>query len=233
MLEGGQRFVALLPMKAHSERVPGKNFRPLAGKPLFRWMLDRLLSLEQVDQVIINTDARAELRAVGLVEDGRVVIRDRAPELCGDLVSMNLIIENDLRHVPADVFLMTHTTNPMLGEATLRAAIDAYLQGRAAGRCDSLFSVTRHQTRFWRADGSAVNHDPDVLMRTQDLEPWFEENSNLYLFTARSFGARRARIGRHPLLFETPKIESIDIDTQDEWRIAEALLRAGFTGESR
>ena len=55
------KIVALLPLKAHSERIPGKNFKPLAGKPLFRWILDTLLGIDAIDRVVINTDAQHEL----------------------------------------------------------------------------------------------------------------------------------------------------------------------------
>jgi CMP-N-acetylneuraminic acid synthetase len=218
-----QGIVALLPMKAHSERVPSKNFRPLAGKPLFRWMLDTLLSLEEIDLVVINTDAREILARAGLENTDRVVIRDRKPELCGDHVSMNLILADDIEHVPADTFVMTHTTNPLLGGETIRAAIAAYRTAASNGTEDSLFTVTKRQTRFYREDGSAVNHDPDKLLRTQDLEPWFEENSCLYIFTAKSFASTNARIGAKPLLYETSKVESVDIDDLHDWEIAEAL----------
>ena len=98
---------------------------------------------------------------------------------------------------------------------------------RAAGQADSLFTVNKFQTRFYRTDGSAVNHDPNNLIRTQDLEPWFEENSNLYLFSRDSFAATNARIGRRPVMFETPRSESADIDDQEGWDIAEIMARAG------
>lgn len=226
MLNGERTLVALMPLKAHSERVPGKNFRPLEGKPLFRWMLDKLLSLEEVDRVVINTDARGLLEANGLVAGDRVSIRDRAHSLCGDRVSMNRIIEDDIRHVPVDTYLMTHTTNPLLRTSTIRAAIREFLDGLAAGSHDSLFTVNRVQARFFRKDGSPVNHDPAVLTRTQDLEPWYEENSNLYLFTAQSFGATRSRIGARPKLYETAMLESIDIDDEEDWLLIESLARA-------
>lgn len=207
-------------MKAHSERVPGKNFRPLAGKPLFRWMLDTLLALPEIDCVVINTDARTILEAHGLRDEARVLIRDRKPELCGDLVSMNLILEDDVAAHPADLYLMTHTTNPLLQTATIERALVAF---RTAGEADSLFSVNRHQARFYDARGRALNHDPEKLLRTQDLEPLYEENSCLYLFTAASFASTRARIGRRPMTFATPRLESIDIDDADDWQLAEAL----------
>jgi CMP-N-acetylneuraminic acid synthetase len=208
-------------MKGHSERVPDKNFRRLGGKPLFRWVLDTLLSLPEVDRVVINTDARGRLADLGLREDRRVVVRDRKPELCGDLVSMNRVLADDLAAVEAERYLMTHATNPFLSPGTIRRALEALAARRDA---DSLFSVNRVQTRFYRADGSAVNHDPQDLVRTQDLEPWFEENSCLYLFTRSSFAATGARIGVRPVLFEMPRHEALDIDTMDDWRLAEALV---------
>jgi CMP-N-acetylneuraminic acid synthetase len=219
------RIVALLPMKANSERVKGKNFRHFNGKPLFRWILDTLLSIETIDEVVINTDARQVLADNGLVDGPRVRIRDRRPEICGDFVSMNRIIEDDIAHVPADVYLMTHTTNPLLSAASVQGALDLYRQGVAQGTCDSVFTVNRFQTRFYRADGSAINHDPNVLLRTQDLEPWFEENSNLYIFSATSFAATQARIGRLPHLYEMRRSESVDIDDQASWYIAEAMAK--------
>lgn len=222
-MTGSGRCVALLPMKANSQRVKGKNFRPLHGKPLFRWILDSLLALEEIDEVVINTDARHILAENGLVEGGRVRIRDRRPELCGDTVSMNLILADDIAAVPAETYLMTHTTNPMLGAATIAAALDSYRAGVAAGTADSLFTVNRIQTRFYRADGSPVNHDPDNLIQTQDLEPWFEENSNLYIFSQASFAGTNARIGRKPILHVMDKMEAVDIDTPEDWALAEAV----------
>lgn len=217
--------IALLPMKAHSERVKGKNFRMLHTKPLFKWILDTLLSLQEIDRVVINTDARNILNDNGLHESDRVLIRDRKPELCGDFVSMNLILDDDIKNIPAETYLMTHTTNPLLGAETIRQALEKYRTEKAAGRADSLFTVNKFQTRFYREDGSPVNHDPNNLIRTQDLEPWFEENSNLYIFSAESFRATNARIGKKPILFPMTKKEAVDIDDQYDWELAEAIIK--------
>lgn len=219
------KIVALLPMKANSVRVSGKNFRDFCGKPLFRWILDTLLSVEEIDQVIINTDARHILAENGLVETDRILIRDRKPEICGDHVSMNLVLADDVANVPADLYLMTHTTNPLMSADTIRKAIAAFLEGRAQGKADSLFTVDKVQTRFYRADCSPVNHDPDNLIPTQNLEPWFEENSNLYIFTAESFAKTKARIGKLPMMYEGPYFESVDIDTPADWDFAVVAAR--------
>lgn len=222
-----RKLVALLPMKAHSERVPGKNFRALGHKPLYAWMLDTLLAIDAIDSVVINTDAVSELGDDARLSQARVLVRRRRADLCGDFVSMNRVIADDIAAVPADSYLMTHVTNPFLSAATISDALAAYETGLAAGTADSLFTVTRHQTRFYRADGSAINHDPANLIRTQDLEPWFEENSCMYLFSAASFARNQARIGDRPILFPIPKREAVDIDDQDDWNVA-ALLAAGM-----
>jgi CMP-N-acetylneuraminic acid synthetase len=232
MTNDGKPVVALLPMKGNSERVPGKNFKPLEGKPLFWWILDALLAFPEIDQVVINTDARDKLAKAGLENGhaGKVLIRERKPDLCGDFVSMNLVLADDIAEIGSATYVMTHTTNPLLSSATIGAALAKYYDGVLSGEADSLFSVTRFQTRFYRGDGSAVNHNPANLLRTQDLEPWFEENSNLYVFSEESFARTNARIGAKPMLFETPFLESIDIDEQDQWILASAL--ASYYGKT-
>lgn len=220
-----QKIVALLPMKANSTRVPGKNFKEFVGKPLFRWILESLLSVEEISQIVINTDARSILAEHGLVDFGRVLIRDRDPEICGDDVSMNMILANDVSNVSADIYIMTHTTNPLLSANTIRGSLSAYCQAVSEGKADSLFTVDKVQTRFYRADASPINHDPNNLIPTQDLEPWYEENSNLYIFSADSFAATKARIGQRPTMFVNPKMESIDIDTPDDWNLAVAACQ--------
>ena len=88
------KITALLPMKANSERVIGKNFRLLAGQPLFMWMLKTLQSVDVIDKIVINTDARSIINKFDLKDMTKVIIKDRPKEICGDLVSMNKIIEN-------------------------------------------------------------------------------------------------------------------------------------------
>ena len=215
----------MLPMKANSERVRGKNFRDFCGKPLFRWVLDTLLEVDEIDCVVINTDARHILADNGLTDNERVSIRDRKPEICGDSVSMNLVLADDLANVPADIYLMTHTTNPMMSVHTVRNALAKFREAQESGTADSLFTVDKVQTRFYRADGSPVNHDPNNLLRTQDLEPWFEENSNLYIFTRASFANTNARIGAQPAMYQAPFFESIDIDTPEDWDFAAVAAR--------
>ena len=212
-------------MKANSTRIKDKNFKNFCGKPLFRWILDTLLEVREIDQIIINTDARELLSQNGCIETDRILIRDRKSEICGDDVSMNLIIADDIKHSSADLYLMTHTTNPLLSPSTIRKAIQLFKDAKVKNEADSLFTVNKVQTRFYNVNGKPINHDPNNLIPTQNLEPWFEENSNIYIFTADSFIRANARIGRLPLMLETPNFESIDIDTPSDWMFAEIAAK--------
>jgi CMP-N-acetylneuraminic acid synthetase len=159
----------------------------------------------------------------GLVDGTRVSIRERKKELCGDHVSMNLILKDDLDATDADRYIMTHTTNPLLSSQTISHALAQYEKGLSSQALDSLFGVTKYQTRFYKFDGSPINHDPNNLIRTQDLEPWYEENSCIYIFCKASFKKTNARIGLKPLLFEIPKLEAIDIDEKEDWFLANVV----------
>jgi CMP-N-acetylneuraminic acid synthetase len=217
--------VALVPFKVNSERVPRKNFRILGDKPLYAWIIDTLIKVPQIEKIVINTDARHLIDETACLKTDKVIIRSRPEAICGDLVSMNKVIEDDLQNISATTYIMTHTTNPFLSVESISAGLERYQKGLRDGY-DSLFSVKKIQTRLYTQDGCPVNHDPKQLVRTQDLPPLFEENSNLYVFSSESFGNSGARIGKTPILFETPMNESMDIDTEDDWIAAEMLATA-------
>lgn len=217
-----KKFHALVPMKGHSERVPNKNLKDFNGRPLYHCVVEALLKSKNIDKVIINTDLK------DIAEDAkknfdRIIIVDRPEEIQGDFVSMNKVIEYDLSQIDGNYFLQTHSTNPLLTTSTIDKAIEAF-HNLGVGY-DSIFSVTRHQARFFDQEEKPVNHNPEELLRTQDLPPLYEENSNLYLFSRVSFEKTKARIGVNPKIFEMDKIEAIDIDEPEDFIIAESLYR--------
>jgi CMP-N-acetylneuraminic acid synthetase len=213
-------LVAFVPMRHTSERVVGKNYRPLGGRPLFHHIVATLLSVPEIDLVAIDTDS-ASIAADARESFPEVLLIDRPEELRGPEVPMNDILLHDIDVVDADLYLQTHSTNPLLPAATIRNAIAAFESSR--DRHDSLFTVTPLHTRLWSAAGEPLNHDPNVLLRTQDLPPVMEENSCLYLFDAETLRARGNRIGERPLLFELTPQEAWDIDDEIDWTVVEAL----------
>ena len=222
-------LVALVPIKARSERVRGKNFRPFLGRPLFHHILETLDRVEAVGEILLNTDSETIAREAPRLSD-KVRIHARPPDLCGDRVSVCDLIANDLARCSADVFLQTHVTNPLLDAETIEAAVGKFYESRP--RHDSLFAVTSHRARFYDDTGAALNHDPDRLLPTQELRPMLEENSLLYVFSRESFRAERRRIGRSPVMYATPPLQSIDIDDEDDFWLAETVARAAGRSES-
>jgi CMP-N-acetylneuraminic acid synthetase len=215
------KIVALVPMRHHSQRVPGKNFRPLAGKPLFHHIVNTLLEVPQISQVVVDTDSEQIME--GLREYfPEVMILERPESLRADTVAMNDILIHDTAWVEADLYLQTHSTNPLLTAGTIGKAIDAFL--KVYPTHDSLFSVTRLQTRLYDSNGKAINHDPAILLQTQDLPPVYEENSCMYLFTRRNLIEQHNRLGLHPMMFEMEATEAWDIDEELDFSITEFLM---------
>ena len=216
------KLIALVPMRHHSVRVPGKNYRPLAGKPLYHHILNALLAVDAVDEIVVDTDS--DLILEGLQQDFPTVKRLRRPEdLRADTVPMNDILLHDTAEFPAEFYLQTHTTNPLLTPETVSKAIETFFANFPT--YDSLFGVTRLQTRLWDRNGKPVNHDPDILLRTQDLPPIYEENSCIYIFSRQSLLTRRNRLGERPLMFEIPADEAWDIDEELDFTVAETLYK--------
>ena len=216
------RIVALVPMREHSERVPGKNYRPLAGRPLFHHILLALGACAGIDEIAVDTDS--ESIKAGLAEHFPAVrVLERPPQLSSGEVPMNDIILHDTTEIPAEYYLQTHSTNPLLRPATIEKAITAFLE--AVPGVDSLFSVTGLHTRLYDAAGAAINHNPSELLRTQDLPPVYEENSCIYMFSRASLLEHGHRIGRAPLMFPIPREEAWDIDEELDFQIADFLIR--------
>src|SRR5512140_3280417 len=220
------KLAALVPMRHHSQRVPGKNYRPLAGKPLFHHVIETLLAVPEIEEVVVDTDSVP-------VMDGlrqhfpQVKVIDRPENLRADDVPMNDILIHDTGQAPADFYLQTHSTNPLLKPETVACALKRFLADYPAH--DSLFSVTRLQTRLYDRDGRAINHDPAVLIQTQDLPPVYEENSCLYIFTQANLIKRRHRIGETPLLFEIAADEAWDIDDELDFAICDFLMTRNYS----
>jgi CMP-N-acetylneuraminic acid synthetase len=215
------KIVALVPMRHNSVRVPGKNYRPLAGKPLFHHVLNNLLACPEISQIVVDTDSPYVIKGVQEYFPSVRVI-ERPEHLRADTIPMNEILMHDTGLVEADLYLQTHSTNPLLRSETISRAIQALTSQMPA--FDSLFGVTRIQTRLWDALTRPVNHNPAILLRTQDLPPIFEENSCIYLFQRETLAIRRNRLGERPLMFEIERSEAFDIDEELDFLIADLVL---------
>ncbi len=214
------RTVAIVPMRHNSERVPGKNYRHLAGIPLYHHIIRTLTAVAEIDSIVIDTDS--DFIIDNCAENfPHVQVLLRPEHLRDGAIAMNDVLLNTLDQVDADVALQTHSTNPFLKADTVGAALRLF----TAPQCefDSIFSVTRLQARLWDAEIKPINHDPSVLLRTQDLAPLFIENSCFFIFTPDLLRARGNRIGARPFMFEMGSLEAVDIDTEEDFSLAAAI----------
>ncbi len=216
------RIAALVPMRHHSQRVPGKNYRILAGKPLFHHIVASLLACPAIDEVIVDTDSEPVMDGLRQFFPA-VRILSRPERLRADTIPMNEILAYDTEQAQADFYLQTHSTNPLLRSETITRACQALLSKYPA--YDSLFSVTRLQTRLWDQLGRPINHNPAILLQTQDLPPVYEENSCIYVFTRQNLLARRNRLGERPMMFEISPEEAWDIDEEIDFTICDFLAQ--------
>ncbi len=215
------KLAALIPMRHNSERVPGKNYRDFAGKPLYHRVVEAMAACDAITEIVIDTDSPV------ILEDAakhfpQVTLLERPEHLRAGEIPMNDVLLNSIRQIDADFFLQTHSTNPLLSAESVQRAVDTFLENFPV--YDSLFSVTRLQTRLWDSLSRAVNHNPNILLRTQDLPPIYEENSCLYLFSEEIIKRKHNRIGDRPFMLEIPAEEAQDIDVELDFRIAEFLF---------
>jgi CMP-N-acetylneuraminic acid synthetase len=215
------KITALVPMRHESQRVPGKNYRLLAGLPLYQHVITTLLDCPEIGEIVVDTDS-PEIMAGLKAGFPRVTVLERPAHLRAGDVPMNEVLIHDTGQVEGDLYLQTHSTNPLLRPETISGAIHKLLESYPA--YDSLFSVTRWQTRLWDPLGRAINHNPAVLLRTQDLPPVFEENSCLYIFTRQTLLERRNRLGERPMMYEVEAAEAWDIDEEIDFSIVNFLL---------
>lgn len=215
-----KNIVALVPMRHFSERVAGKNYRALAGKPLFHHIIESLLQCTDISKVVVDTDSPTIIK--GLTEHfPEVMVLERPEQLRNGKIPMNEVLLYDTSQVEADYYLQTHSTNPLLKTETISKAIQAFYDN--INQFDSLFSVTALQTRLYDQQGKAINHNPNELLRTQDLPPVYEENSCIYIFNRQTLIERNHRLGNKPMMFEIDSTEAMDIDEEIDFSLTEFL----------
>ena len=212
-------MLAILPIRAGSLRVKHKNITLINGKPLYMYIVNTLKNVDQIDKIIINTDY--EIIKESFINDPKVNVMDRDKKLRGNC-DINLVIQKVLEKSEGELFLQTHATNPLLSAETINSAIDYFQKHK--DEFDSLFSVTKVQKRFWTENFVPINHSITEEPTTQNLEPMFEENSCIYIFSRTSFFKGQNRIGSKPCIFPIPKIDSVDIDDVEDMELVTKLI---------
>lgn len=215
------KVTALMPMKGQSERVRQKNTRPLMGRPLFEHVLSSVLGATSVQEVIVDTDSE-DITAMIHERFPSVRVIPRPERLLGGKIPLTPIIDYDLGFATLEHFLQTHATNPLLTSRTIDRAVARYFEALQEGY-DSLMAVNAYQTRFYDDAGRPVNHNPEKMIPSQDMPCFYEDNSNLYITSVATFRKMGRRVGARPAFFVMSRLESADIDEEEDFELAEAL----------
>ena len=216
------KTVAFVPIRLNSRRVEGKNLRLLGGRPLMTYILDTLRDCERIDETYVYCSDPDIARHL---PDGVKFLR-RDPALDSDSTLGEEIYDAFTREVDADIYVLAHATSPFVRRATVDDAVARV----GSGEYDSAFSAERLQTFSWY-EGRTLNYSPERVPRTQDLEPVFVETSAFFVFRSEVWRDMRRRIGLRPYMAVTDRIESMDIDYPDDFRLAEAIVAAGLDGK--
>lgn len=214
------KTVAIVPMKLNNRRLPQKNTKPFHnGRPLCYYILSTLLQIEEISEVYVYC---SNLEIQNYLPEG-VKYRKRSNSLDLDTTKMNEVLECFSKEVPADMYVMTHTTAPFISAESIKKGIQAVRENGY----DSAFAVKKLQDFLWK-DGKPFNYELDAIPRTQDLPVLYEETSGFYIYKCEVITKLKRRIGNHPYMVEVSEIESVDIDEAEDFEIADAIFNHMF-----
>lgn len=210
------KTVAIVPMKLNNSRLPQKNTKSFTnGNPLCYYILSTLLTVKGVDDVYVYCSNPGIQE---FIPNG-VRFLQRSASLDQDSTKMNEVLQCFAADVPADIYVMTHTTAPFIS----RESIEKGLRAVESGEYDSSFAAKKLQDFLWK-DGTPFNYELNDIPRTQDLPELYEETSGFYIYKADVMTKLNRRIGAKPFIVEVSEIEGIDIDEAEDFMIADAIF---------
>lgn len=214
------KIVAIVPMKLNNRRLPQKNTKRFTnGKPLCSYILSTLLEIDKIDEVYVYC-SNPEIKEF---IPNNVKFLQRSESLDKDTTSMTEVLTCFTKEVPADIYVMTHTTAPFISKESIQKGLESVV----SGKYDSSFAAKKLQDFLWM-EGKPFNYTLDNIPRTQDLQPIYEETSGFYIYTHDVMTELHRRIGENPFIVEIGEIESIDIDEAEDFIIADAVYNHIF-----
>lgn len=213
------KIIAIMPIKLHNERCPGKNTRILGDKPLLQHELLSLLATQMCDSVNVYCSDEAVVpflpAGVNFVQRPAVL----------DLPTSNFtqIFETFMAKHDADIYVYAHATAPFVTIQTMKECISAVV----SREYDSAFCAIKLQDYLWQ-DNRPLNFDATNVPRTQDLKPIYQETSGVYVFTKAVFEKYKRRIGMNPFIKEVSFKEAVDIDNPEDFDLAEIMWKTNI-----
>ena len=214
------RVIALVPLKQRSQRFPGKNLAILEDKPLYKWILESLAQVDEIEEIYVFSSSEI-FEVPDEDKSGKIKFKVRPESLDGDFVSMNEVVRVFLEEIQAETIVLAHATSPFLSPNTISTCITKVTDGSN----DSALGAVALK-KFAVFKGMAVNFDRTKdLPPLQSIEPIVIEQGGLYVFKKEQFLAENRRVGTNPHFEFLNTFESVDIDTIEDFKLAQSLLQ--------
>lgn len=216
--------IALVPARCGSKSIKLKNIKLLGGKPLIYWVLKALNDSEIIDKIFVATDCKKIADTVISLNLKKVSIYNRLAENARDESSTESLLLEFLTAIKPDkednIFLV-QATSPMLQSSDVTKAYNHYIKTQS----DSLLTCTRTKRFFWNEDAIPINYDFKNRPRRQDFAGTFVENGALYINKVSNIIKFKNRLSGKIAIYEMPEYSAVDIDEEDDWIIAQKLMK--------
>jgi len=230
------RAVAFVPARSGSERVPGKNVRPLAGHPLLAYAIETALQSGVCERVVVSTDSDAIADAARWYGADVPFLRPSEYATSTSPDAEWLAFTLPRLEEPYELFAIVRATNPFRGPETVRRGLEQLLATPEADSLRAVELVKQHPGKMWVLAEDSRTMRPlldqshlDVAWHAGQypaLPPVYVQNSALEIAWSRVVAETGTREGRVVAPFFTEGYEGFNVDDEEDWERAERLLAA-------
>ncbi len=217
-----EKVVLFIPIKLNNQRLPGKNLMELDGRPLCDYIFNTVNQITTINEKYVYC---SDERIKSYMPEGMIFLK-RDASLDGFQVKGLEIIDAFVRDVDADIYVLTHVTQPFTQTQSIEKALNKVLYEGY----DSAFSCKCIQDYCWYK-GMPFNYNMQDIVTTQQLEPIYMETGAFFIFRKEVFTKFHQRIGKNPYMYTLDSFEAIDIDTAEDFEFAK--VAALYIKESR
>tara|TARA_B100000902_G_scaffold399921_1_gene473650 strand:+ start:5284 stop:5922 length:639 start_codon:yes stop_codon:yes gene_type:complete len=211
------KIIAIVPIKSKSVRVPGKNFKLVKGKPLYKFMLEKI-SKCNFDKVYVDTDSN-EIK--NFCKKNKINVINRLKHLSKNSANGNDLLNFHQSIIDADIYFQVFITSPLIKISTINNCIKFMKKTK---KYDSILTSKSNYTWYW-FNKKPINYNPKILPRSQDAKPVVVETTALYGIKKNSLIKRKCRIGYKPYFYEVSDIECVDLDNKKDFEYLKYIIK--------
>lgn len=234
-------IIGLIPARGGSKGVPRKNIRLLQGKPLLCYTAEAALKVSGLAKIVLSTEDK-EIAKVGK-ECGLDVPFLRPAELASDNSPTLPVIQHAIRMLenndnPIDAICLLQPTSPFRDASLIERCIKLFIESGADTVITLLPVPEKYNPYFiyFQNEDGKLNYcmgEDTLAIRRQDVQPAYLREGSVYIIKRNIIMEENSLYGRHIVGCLTDAEKSINIDTMEDWRLAENYLREQSSGKEK